>query len=255
MKSYLAQNKLESINKDPGVENYTRQVRAMDNLRGERAATPHAHKEFVPCLLDASQSELLLEVLQTSKASPAKKVEVLRDLPLSHAKKAEFVKTLPVDPIERVELLREMPFSPTRELELLRELPLDPMAKLEFLRTLPLPADKKTEFISELGLPLSMTADAEALSKDASASPDATMGHMGLSPERRAAAAEEMRMHDFVEGEIARNFAALQAAPIPVGEKLAILKELKLSENERAELNRRLGFPVDTTEIQRELGA
>ena len=35
--------------------------------------------------------------------------------------------------------------------------------------------------------------------------------------------------------------------------QLEILKEMKLTEIERAELNRRLGFPVDPSEIQRDL--
>jgi len=244
MKLYLAKNKLSSINNTPGVENYHRELRALDNLREERAPTPHhaRHKSTAPLLLDDDQSALLLGVLHTSKASAAKKVQLLRDLPLSHSAKAEFIKSLhDVGPVERVELLRELPYSPTREYELLRELPLDPMRKLEFLRALPLSSEKKTDLMAELGLPLD-----EAYQ---------TMGQMGLDQGRQAALVEEMRMHDFVEGEIARNFAALREAPIPVAEKLAILKELKITERERVELNRRLGFPVDPAEVRRDLGA
>ena len=255
MASYLAESKLSSLSHSPGVENYIRQLRALDNLREERRSTPHAHKSSEPVLLNAQQSKMLLGVLETSKISPERMMEILRDMPLAHEQKAEFIKNLDVGPLGRVELLRELPYSKTREVELLRELPLDPIRKLEFLRGLPLDSGQKAELMTDLGLPES-TPDMLAMAQESSLSgTEATTSQMGLSDERRAALFEEMRMHDFVESEIARNFTALQESPLPLAEKLQILKQLQLSEKERGELNRRLGFPIDQSEIKRDLGA
>jgi len=224
----------------------------MKNIR----ATPYSHKRSEPVLLDDTRSATFLKSLASSGATPKKMMEMLRELPISHGQKAGFVKNLDIDPVARVELLRELPYSPERELELLRELPLDPMRKLEFLRGLPVDASVKTKFIAELGLPLDMLPvmeDVVAPPQGGAEYDNQAIPDMGLSEERRQSLLEEMRMHDFVESEIARNFAALREAPIPIQEKLEILKQLKLSEAERAELNKNLGFPIDQSEIQTQL--
>jgi hypothetical protein len=255
IKSYLDANKLHTYTHSPLIDDYLKELRVLGHLREDLLPNPHPHSSFDPVLLDSSRSHAILKALKESGASAQKMMEVMRDLPLSHAEKAEFIKSLDVGPLARVELLRELPYGNQRELELLRELPLDPLKKLEFLRGLPLEPSKKVALMHELGLPLQPSPDMEVMQHVRGGPMEAmhTMDQLGMSEERRAALLEEMRMHDFVESEIARNFAALREAPIPVEKKLEILNELKLTEQERGELNRRLGYPVDPSEIQRDL--
>jgi len=255
IKSYLDANKLHTYTHSPLVDDHLKELRVLGHLREDLLPNPHPHTSFDPVLLDAERSTAILKALRECGASPQKMMEVMRDLPVSHAQKAEFIKSLDIGPLARVELLRELPYSNARELELLRELPLDPIKKLEFLRGLPIDPAKKIQMINELGLPLEPSPDMQVMStvQGGPVEAMATMDELNMTEDRRAALLNEMRMHDFVEAEIARNFSALRDAPIPVAKKLEILREMKLTEGERGELNRRLGYPVDPSEIPRDL--
>jgi len=254
VRSYLDANKINTFTHSPLVDDYLKELRVLGHLREDLLPHPHPHSSFDPMLLDNQRSEAMLKALADTGASPQKMMEVMRDLPLTHAQKADFIKGLDVGPLKRVELLRELPYSNTRELELLRELPLDPLKKLEFLRGLPIEPSKKVELMRELGLPLEPSADLQMMQGvSGPLEAMATMDELNMAPERRAALMGEMRMHDFVEGEVANQFAALRDAPIPLDKKLEILHEMKLTEEERFELNRRLGYPVDPSENKRDL--
>jgi len=255
IKSYLDANKINTYTRSPLIEDYLKELRVLGHLREDLLPNPHPHSSFDPILLDGERSSAILKALSESGASAQKMMEIMRDLPLAHAEKAEFIKGLDVGHLAKVELLRELPFSNTRELELLRQLPLDPMQKLEFLRGLPVDPERKLALIQELGLPLDPSPDMQMVHSvpGGPAEVAAAMDNMQMSEERRGALLQEMRMRDFVEGEIGQQFSVLRDAPIPVDKKLEILKEMKLTEEERALLNRRLGYPVDPVEIPRAL--
>jgi len=255
IKSYLDANKIHTYTRSPLIDDYLKELRILGHLREDLLPNPHPHSSFDPVLLDPARSNAILKALAESGATPQKMMEIMRDLPLSHAQKAEFIKGLDVGPLARVELLRELPYSNTRELELLRELPLDPLKKLEFLRGLPVDPAKKVALIQELGLPLDPSPDMQAMQAVPGGPMEvmAAMDQLQMSEERRMSLLAEMRMRDFIESEIGQQFASLRDAPIAVEKKLEILKEMKLTETERAELNRRLGYPVDPVEIPRHL--
>lgn len=246
--SFLNEQKLHSYTHNQQLVDYLKEHRVSDQLRPERLAGPQAHHSSAPLLLDEERSNAILKGLRESGASAPKQLQILRDLPISHAQKAQYVKELDLPAHLKAELLRELPHSLVRDFELLRELPIDPLHKLEFLQQLPVPAAEKSAMLRELGLPLTESQKLIELKRVAQECQGGLLEALdkfaGTQSEKDALVAE-MKLQDFANTVVGGECAALEHTNLATQAKLDVLHEMKLMEEERRGLNRRLGYPVE----------
>lgn len=246
--SFLNEQKLHSYTHNQQLVDYLKEHRVSDHLRPERLAGPQAHYSSAPLLLDEERSNSILKGLRESGASAPKQLQILRDLPISHAQKAQYVKELDLPAHMRAELLRELPHSLVRDFELLRELPVDPLRKLEFLQQLPVPSAQKSAMLRELNLPLTESQQLNELKRVAQECNGGMLEALdkfgGTAAEKDSLIAE-MKLQDFANNIVGGECAALQDVNLATGAKLDTLHEMKLMEEERRALNRRLGYPVE----------
>eukprot|EP00658_Telonema_sp_P-2_P085847 TRINITY_DN9879_c0_g1_i3.p1 TRINITY_DN9879_c0_g1~~TRINITY_DN9879_c0_g1_i3.p1 ORF type:complete len:446 (+),score=113.53 TRINITY_DN9879_c0_g1_i3:201-1538(+) len=244
---FLNDQKLHTFTHNSGLVRALEEQRRGQNLRPDRVAGANPHLSSVPLLLNNERSNSLLKGLRESGASAQKQLAILRDLPISHALKAQYVKELDVPPALKVELLKELPPSDTRDYELLRQLPLDPNQKLQMLNQMPIEPARKAAMMRELGFPPPQSAELTELKRVAAECGGGMAEALDrCTPEVRACLVGEMQLQELVNSMASDQCPALEGhAESDPAAKLEILHQLRAMDQERRELNRRLGYPVE----------